>query len=60
MGSLNEVIRLSWEEWQAGRAAKRETLRKLGLDAPSRRSFGHDDRLRAVFGGLRAPSFVSQ
>ena len=60
MGSLNEVIRLSWEEWQAGRAAKRETLRKLGLDAPSRRSFGHDDRLRSAFGGLRAPSFVAQ
>ena len=60
MGSLNEVIRLSWEEWQAGRAAKRETLRKLGLDVPSRRPFGHDDRLRAAFGGLRAPSFVAQ
>ena len=54
-----KVIRLSWEEWQAGRAAKRETLQKLGLDAPSRRPFGHDDRLRAAFGGSRAPSFAS-
>ena len=58
MDSRNEVVRLSWEEWQSGRAAKRETLRKLGLDAPSRRPFGHDDRLRAAFGGSRAPSFA--
>ena len=57
--SRNEVIRLSWEEWQAGRTAKRETLRKLGQDAPSRRPFGHDDRLRVAFGGSRAPSFAS-
>ena len=56
MSSQNEVIRISWEEWKSGRAAKRETLRKLGLDAPSRRPFGHDNRLRAVFGGERAPT----
>ena len=56
MSSQDEVIRISWEEWKAGRAAKRETLRKLGLDAPSRRPFGHDNRLRAVFGGERAPT----
>ena len=58
MSSQDEVIRISWEEWKAGRAAKRETLRKLGLDAPSRRPFGHDNRLRAVFGGERAPMFA--
>lgn len=56
MDSQNDVIRMSWEEWQAGRAAKRETLEKLGLSTPSRRPFGHDDRLRAAFGGERAPS----
>ena len=56
MNSQDEVIRISWEEWKAGRAAKRETLRKLGLDAPSRRPFGHDNRLRAAFGGERAPT----
>ena len=33
-----EPVRLTWEEWKAARAAKRETLRRLGLDAPSRRS----------------------
>ena len=58
MDSGNKVIRTSWDEWKAGRAAKRETLRKLGLDAPSRRPFGHDGRLRPAFGGSRAPSFA--
>ena len=58
MSSPNEVIRMTWEEWKAGRAAKRETLRKLGLDAPSRRPFGHDNSLRPSFGGARAPSFA--
>ena len=58
MNSQNEVIRISWEEWKASRAAKRETLRKLGLYAPSRRPFGHDNRLRAVFGGERAPALA--
>ena len=53
-----EPIRLTWEEWQAGRAAKREALRRLGLDAPSRRSASTADRrLRAAFGGKRVPSF---
>ena len=33
-------------------------LVELGLDVPSRRPFGHDDRLCAAFGGLRAPSFA--
>ena len=54
-----EPIRLTWEEWKAGRAAKREALRQLGLDAPSRRSESTADRrLRAAFGGERAPSFA--
>ena len=54
-----EPIRLTWEEWKAGRAAKREALRRLGLDAPSRRSESTADRrLRAAFGGKRAPSFA--
>lgn len=55
MSSQNEVIRITWKEWLAGRAAKREMLKKLGLDAPSRRPFGHDNRLRPAFGGERAP-----
>ena len=51
-------IRMTWEEWKASRAAKRETLRRLGLDAPSRRSESTSDRrLRQAFGGERAPVF---
>ena len=53
-----EPVRLTWEEWKASRAAKRETLRRLGLDAPSRRSESTSDRrLRQAFGGERAPVF---
>ena len=49
-------ICIFWEEWKASRAAKRENLRRLGLDAPSRRSESTSDRrLRAVFNGKRAP-----
>ena len=57
-----EPIVLTWEEWMASRAAKREALKKLGLDAPSRRlsAIGSADRrLRAAFGGKRAPTFGS-
>ena len=53
-----EPIRLTWDEWKAARAAKREALRRLGLDAPSRRSESTSDRrLRAAFGGERVPAF---
>ena len=55
-----EPIRLTWEEWKAARAAKRETLRRLGLAAPSRRSESTSDRrLRRAFEGERAPHFAS-
>ena len=55
-----EPIVLTWEEWQSSRAAKRETLVKLGLSAPSRRTsaFGSQEkRLRKAFGEKRAPVF---
>jgi hypothetical protein len=53
-----EPIRLTWDEWKAARAAKREALRRRGLDAPSRRSESTSDRrLRAAFDGERAPIF---
>lgn len=53
-------IRLTWEEWKAARAAKRETLRRLGLDAPSRRGESTSDRrLRAAFGGERFPALAT-
>ena len=60
MSSQGEVIRVACEEWKSGRIAKREALRKLGLGAPSRRPFGHDNRLRPSFGGARTLSFVER
>ena len=53
---MDKVISITWEEWKAGREAKREALRKLGLDSPSRRSFSSSDKhLRKAFGGKRVP-----
>ena len=53
-----EPVRLTWDEWKAARVEKREALRRLGLDAPSRRSESTADRrLRSAFGGERAPVF---
>jgi len=52
-----EIV-IGWDEWLASRAAKRENLRRLGLDAPSRRTTDYGTsgrRLRAAFGGLRVP-----
>ena len=59
---MDKVIAVTWEEWKAGREAKRETLRKRGLDVPSRRSSSSPDkRLRKAFVGKRVPDlFVSQ
>lgn len=55
---MDKVISVTWKEWKAGREAKRETLRKLGLDSPSRRiSSSSDKRLRKAFGGKRVPDF---
>ena len=53
-------MRIGWEEWLRSREAKREALRRAGLDAPSRRSTSHgtaDARLRRAFGGRRAPEW---
>ena len=61
--SAREAIVLTWEEWQASRAAKRENLRAFGLDRPSRRKSGvgkNDLRLRQAFAGWRAPDFSSR
>lgn len=55
---MDKVISMTWEEWKAGREAKRETLRRLGLDSPSVRSASSSDkRLRKAFGGKRVPDF---
>lgn len=53
---MDKVIHITWEEWKAGREAKRDTLRRYGLDSPSRRSSSASDkRLLKAFGGKRAP-----
>lgn len=52
-------IVISWEEWKSDRERKREVLRQYGLDKPCRRtSSSSDKRLRAAFGGERAPAFA--
>ena len=36
--NATRIIRLSWDEWLASRAAKKAALKAKGLSAPSRRS----------------------
>ena len=60
---VREPIVISWEEWKASRAAKRENLQRLGLDAPSRRTSAigsQERRLQQAFGARRAPTFASR
>lgn len=59
---MPEPLVLGWEEWRASRPAKREMLRRVGLDSPSRRKtvVGTGDiRLRRMFNGARVPDFQS-
>ena len=54
-----EPIVVTWEEWQSSRAAKRETLAKVGLSVPSRRTSAigsQEKRLRKAFGEARGPT----
>lgn len=57
MNAHKEIV-LTWDEWQASRAAKRTNLTRLGLDAPSRRKTAigsQEQRLRKAFDGKRVP-----
>ena len=59
---MREPIVISWEEWKVSRAAKRENLRRLRLDAPSRRTSAigsQEKRLKQAFGGRRVPTYSS-
>ena len=50
---------MTWEEWRKSRPAKRETLRKYGCEAPSRRSASLNTSERFMkkhFGGGRIPA----
>lgn len=54
---------MTWEEWLASREQKRENLRRLGLDVPSRRtvSFNSSERfMRHAFGGRRVPAWAER
>ena len=42
------VIRLSWDEWQAGRAAKRAALAAHGLSGESRRTSARPEARRQL------------
>ena len=49
-----KVIRMTWDEWRASRAAKRAALAEKGLAAPSRRTTARPEAreaLRGVIGG---------
>ena len=44
----DRVIRLSWEEWRAGRAAKRAALAAHGLSGESRRTSARPEARRQL------------
>ena len=47
----------SWEEWQAGRAARRRAASRVGPPTVRRKRSSSDRRLRAAFNGERGPAF---
>ena len=52
--SEKEVIRMTWDEWLASRAAKRAALAAKGLSAPSRRTTSRAEVRRAAQEIVRA------
>lgn len=52
--SEKEVIRITWDEWLASRAAKRAALAAKGLSAPSRRTTSRAEARRAAQEIVRA------
>ena len=49
------VIRLSWDEWRAGRAAKRAALAAHGLSGESRRTSARPEARRQLEALLKRP-----
>ena len=49
------VIRLSWDEWRAGRVAKRAALAAHGLSGESRRTSARPEALRQLEALLNRP-----
>lgn len=52
--SEKEVIRITWDEWLASRAAKRAALAAKGLSVPSRRTTSRTAARRAAQEIIRA------
>lgn len=46
--SEGRVIRMSWDEWKAGRAAKRSALELHGLSGESRRTSARPEARRQL------------
>ena len=46
----------TWEEWQAGRQARRELALRVGQPVCRRKESSSDRRLRAAYNGERAPA----
>ena len=60
MNSAKPVMtQWTWEEWQAGRQARREASLRVGKPVCRRQESSSDRRLRAAFGGQRAPGWKS-
>ena len=56
-------MKTGWKDWLAAREAKRAALRRLGLDAPSRRTVSFNASERAMvkaFGGRRIPAWAAK
>ena len=47
----------TWDEWRAGRAARRRAASRVGPPVVRRKSSSSDRRLRAAFNGERGPAF---
>ena len=47
-GTEREVVRMTWDEWLASRAAKRAALAAKNLAAPSRRATARPEARRAL------------
>jgi hypothetical protein len=52
---MNEVM--SWEDWLAGRRARRETGEKVAPPVIQRKESSSDKRLRALYNGERGLPF---
>ena len=50
-------IRWTWEEWKAGRAALKAITDKITPEPIRRKESSSDRRLKAAYGGKRAPEY---